>query len=120
MNFKTFYLAGSLFCSLVGFCLGQPAETKGQPLSRTQTQLLETMNRCHMGSEALKGYEALGLFLKTWNPIGRSTHEVKAMLGACKEAPDTLFYYFDTGLYGGVFEFKLQKDKVTEVKNHLY
>lgn len=56
-------------------------------------------------------------FLKTWNPIGRSSQELKATFGkSSDEKPDSISYIFDTGSLGWNFEFLLNDGKVVELK----
>lgn len=96
-----------------------------QQLQETQELLPEQLNlkdtiKQGYGDGAVRAKHAMEQFLKTWNPIGRSAQELKAILGKPSDEKDGLItYMFDTGAFAWVFEFVLQNGKVVELKRPL-
>ena len=66
---------------------------------------------------ASKANDAMESFLKNWNPVGHSVDELKAIFGKpTVEKNDSIGYYFDAGLFGWAFEFKLHYGKVSALE----
>jgi hypothetical protein len=65
------------------------------------------------GAEARKAVQAMAAFLATWNPIGHSMDELTIIFGnPSKVKKDMASYYFDNGVNGFVYQFKLHDGKV--------
>jgi hypothetical protein len=59
-------------------------------------------------------------FLKSWNPIGRNPHDLKALFGKPKEENnDFLLYAFDNGSWAWLYQFEIRDGKVTELRRPL-
>lgn len=62
------------------------------------------------------GKEAMESFLKNWDPIGRTPHDLKSLFGEPKEAGDDfLLYAFDNGSYASLYQFVIRDGRVAEL-----
>lgn len=69
------------------------------------------------GDGADKAHNAMKDFLKSWNPIGHSTAELKSIFGnGYVLRDDTITYYFDTGNDTTFIRFVMENDRVSAVK----
>jgi hypothetical protein len=65
---------------------------------------------------AKAGNEAMESFLTGWNPIGRTSHELKAVFGQPKqEGSDFLLYAFDNGWFVWLYKFGIRDGRVVEL-----
>lgn len=87
------------------------------PQSQVSPPYLRDIIQHRYGDEARKAITAMGEFLKTWNPVGRTTGEIKSVFGnPSLEKKDSIQYKFDTGLNGCIYVFVINQGKVTAIE----
>lgn len=81
---------------------------------------LASEDNTERASLAKAGHLAMESFLQNWNPIGKTTHELKTLFGAAKEENDDHFLYaFDNGNYAWLYQFTIRNGRVTELTRPL-
>ncbi len=64
----------------------------------------------------LKASQAMDSYLRKWNPVGHTAHDLKRRFGTGEEKIDSLTYTFDNGKLAWIFEIDLKSGVVTKVK----
>ncbi len=71
--------------------------------------LIKNSIKNRLGGGAYEASEAMEKFLKSWNPAGRTSKEIKEILGLPdREKPNSLTYLFDDGRGGDIFVFEFR------------
>jgi hypothetical protein len=119
--------AALAFLSLYRFAKTQTASEQKirEPVNFTTADLetlkligngLRSLNNEDAGARAAlakSGQRAMESFLKSWNPIGRTPQDLKALFGEPKEeTPDFLLYSFDNGNYAWLYQFEIHNGEV--------
>ncbi len=81
---------------------------------------LENEDNAERARLAKTGHLAMESFLQNWNPVGKTTHELKTLFGMAKEENDDyLLYSFDNGNYAWLYQFAIRDGRVVELTRPL-
>jgi len=109
------------------FSAPDPAAPKETQASQLNSSQKDKLNVIALGLRSLKfpdafakaqqGHQAMDSFLESWNPNGRTIHELKAVFGEPREQTDDyLLYVFDNGMYGWLYQFVLSQGRVVDLQ----
>lgn len=89
----------------------------GAPPNPETVRRVQSSMRDRVGDGAFKAKDALESFLTLWKPIGRTSDELRSVLGTPdRDVNGSIFYIFDTGFGGTAFIFKVADGKIIAVE----